>query len=62
MKEMKIYHATEWLKYEKKVIMSKIYLSVSKGHNYSYSDAVKVWPRFHSKSQMGRYTYMCVHS
>jgi hypothetical protein len=57
MKEMKIYHATKWLKYEEKVIMSNIYwsvsfknidLSVSKDHNYSYSDAVKVWPRFHS--------------
>lgn len=35
MKEMKIYHATEWLKYEEKVIMSNIYLSVSKDHNYS---------------------------
>ena len=48
MKEMKIYHATEWLKYEEKVIMFNIYLSVSKDHNYSYSDAVKAWPRFHS--------------
>lgn len=31
MKEMKIYHATKWLKYEEKVIMSNIYfLLVSK--------------------------------